>query len=123
MAPSVCGECINLLALLLWQFLLFRILGLLYAVYMLLSGASYIYTTRHGKFQVWAELLSNLHLHGNEHILDLVCGRGAVLLMGLPPFSKRVRPLAQTSGKPVINQAMLARQPSRTRNKKDSRAE
>lgn len=72
---------ISLLALLLWQFLLLGILGLLYAVYMLLSGASYIYTTRRGKFQVWAELLSNLHLRGDEQILDLGCGRGAVLLM------------------------------------------
>jgi SAM-dependent methyltransferase len=56
-------------------------LGLLYGAYMLLSGLSYIYTTRRGKFQVWAEFLSGLKLRGNEQILDLGCGRGALLLM------------------------------------------
>lgn len=72
---------IGLLSLLLWQSLIFGIIGLLYGVYMLLSGASYIYTTRRGKFQVWAELLSRLNLRGDEQVLDLGCGRGAVLLM------------------------------------------
>lgn len=72
---------IGLLSFLLWQSLLFGIIGLLSAVYMLLSGASCLYTTRRGKFQVWAELLSRLNLRGDEHILDLGCGRGAVLLM------------------------------------------
>lgn len=54
---------------------------LTYAVYMLLSAASYIYTTRVGKFRVWAELLTGLHLRGDEQVADLGCGRGAVLLM------------------------------------------
>jgi ubiquinone/menaquinone biosynthesis C-methylase UbiE len=30
---------------------------------------------------VWAELLLSLDLRGDEHVLDLGCGRGAVLLM------------------------------------------
>jgi len=34
-----------------------------------------------GKFEIWAQLLDELKLQGNEHILDLGCGRGAVLLM------------------------------------------
>jgi ubiquinone/menaquinone biosynthesis C-methylase UbiE len=72
---------IGLLSPVLWQSLIFGIIGLLYGVYMLLSGASYIYTTRRGKFQVWAELLSSLNLRGDEQILDLGTGRGAVLLM------------------------------------------
>src|SRR5262249_13541653 len=42
---------------------------------------SYLYTTLRGKFVVWAELLDQLNLRGNERILDLGCGRGAVLLM------------------------------------------
>ena len=72
---------IGLLSLLLWQSLIFGIIDLLFGVYMLLSGASYIYTTRRGKFQVWAELLSSLNLRGDEQVLDLGTGRGAVLLM------------------------------------------
>ena len=44
-------------------------------------AASYLYTTRRGKFVVWAGLLDQLGLRGDERILDLGCGRGAVLLM------------------------------------------
>ncbi len=43
--------------------------------------ASCLYTTLRGKFVVWAELLDKLGLRGDERILDLGCGRGAVLLM------------------------------------------
>jgi arsenite methyltransferase len=39
------------------------------------------YASRRGKFVVWAELLHNLKLRGDERILDLGCGRGAVLLL------------------------------------------
>jgi arsenite methyltransferase len=55
--------------------------SLIYAVYMLLSAASYIYTTRLGKFHIWAELLSQAGLRGDEQVVDMGCGRGAVLLM------------------------------------------
>src|SRR3954465_3161160 len=41
----------------------------------------YLHTTRRGKFMVWADLLDQLQLRGDERILDLGCGRGAVLLM------------------------------------------
>lgn len=52
---------------------------LLGALYTLASAASYLYTTRRGKFVVWdAELR---RLKGDERLLDLGCGRGAVLLM------------------------------------------
>ena len=40
----------------------------------------YLHTTRRGKFRVWRELLAGLGLRGDERILDLGCGRGAVLL-------------------------------------------
>jgi ubiquinone/menaquinone biosynthesis C-methylase UbiE len=40
-----------------------------------------LYTSGRGKFVVWAELLDQLHLRGDERILDIGCGRGAVLLM------------------------------------------
>ncbi|MGP3959918.1 SAM-dependent methyltransferase [Nonomuraea sp. 3N208] len=48
-------------------------------LYTLASAASYLYTTRRGKFAVWAEELQRLD--GDERLLDLGCGRGAVLLM------------------------------------------
>src|SRR5690242_18800628 len=41
----------------------------------------YLYNTLRGKFVVWAGLIDELHLRGDERILDLGCGRGAVLLM------------------------------------------
>lgn len=40
-----------------------------------------LHTTLRGKFEVWADLLGKLPLRGDERILDLGCGRGAVLLM------------------------------------------
>jgi arsenite methyltransferase len=39
-----------------------------------------LYASRRGKFLVWSELLDSLELRGGERILDLGCGRGAVLL-------------------------------------------
>lgn len=41
----------------------------------------YLHGTLRGKFVLWAELFDRLNLRGDEHILDLGCGRGAVLLM------------------------------------------
>ena len=40
-----------------------------------------LYTSLRGKFVVWAELLDRLALRGDERVLDLGCGRGAVLLL------------------------------------------
>ena len=48
---------------------------------MLVVAAFVMHTTLRGKFLVWAELLDQLQLRGDERILDLGCGRGAVLLM------------------------------------------
>jgi arsenite methyltransferase len=42
--------------------------------------ALFIRTTRVGKFEVWAQILDNLRLRGDETLLDMGCGRGAVLL-------------------------------------------
>jgi arsenite methyltransferase len=44
------------------------------------TTASYIYATRAGKFWVWDRILDELALRGDETVLDLGCGRGAVLL-------------------------------------------
>ena len=61
--PSIGGPALNI--------------GLALAV----SVADYLYASRIGKFAVWAELLLSLNLRGDERVLDLGCGRGAVLLM------------------------------------------
>ncbi|MBS4728738.1 class I SAM-dependent methyltransferase [Mycobacterium sp. SM1] len=44
------------------------------------SAALYGYATRVGKFVVWDRVLDDLRLRGDETLLDLGCGRGAVLL-------------------------------------------
>ena len=44
------------------------------------NTALYIYATRDGKFVVWERVLRDLRLVGDETVLDLGCGRGAVLL-------------------------------------------
>ncbi len=41
----------------------------------------YLHGTLRGKFILWAGLLDTLNLRGDERILDMGCGRGAVLLM------------------------------------------
>jgi arsenite methyltransferase len=41
----------------------------------------YLHTTRRGKFLVWNEILDALQLRGDEQVLDVGCGRGAVLTM------------------------------------------
>src|SRR5918997_3034806 len=43
------------------------------------TAALFIRTTRVGKFEIWAELLEDLALRGDETLLDMSCGRGAVL--------------------------------------------
>lgn len=43
------------------------------------NALSFLYTTRRGKFRVWAEILDQLQLRGDERVLDMGCGRGAVL--------------------------------------------
>lgn len=44
------------------------------------SVALYLHTTRIGKFVTWERILDDLGLRGDETLLDLGCGRGAVLL-------------------------------------------
>jgi arsenite methyltransferase len=52
------------------------------AAQIIASAASYIYATRSGKFHAWDRILDELRLRGDETLLDLGCGRGAVLLAG-----------------------------------------
>ncbi len=51
------------------------------ALWLFLNAGTFIYATRVGKFAVWADLLDGLNLQGDERLLDIGCGRGAVLLM------------------------------------------
>lgn len=50
------------------------------AVLLVATGALAVHTTRAGKFAVWADVLADLGLRGDERVLDIGCGRGAVLL-------------------------------------------
>jgi cyclopropane fatty-acyl-phospholipid synthase-like methyltransferase len=43
------------------------------------NALSFLHTTRRGKFQVWDDILDTLHLRGDERVLDMGCGRGAIL--------------------------------------------
>jgi ubiquinone/menaquinone biosynthesis C-methylase UbiE len=49
--------------------------------FVLAFEAFYLHGTLRGKFVLWAKLLDGLRLRGDERILDMGCGRGAVLLM------------------------------------------
>jgi arsenite methyltransferase len=44
-------------------------------------AGSYLYSSLRGKFVVWAGVLDELRLRGDERLLDIGCGRGAVLLL------------------------------------------
>lgn len=57
---------------------IFELLGGLALLQTLLS---YLYSTRRGKFASWAELLDSQPWRGDEHVLDMGCGRGAILGM------------------------------------------
>lgn len=50
------------------------------AVVLIGAGVSIGRFSRRGKFEVWARLLTGIGLRGDERVLDLGCGRGAVLL-------------------------------------------
>lgn len=50
-------------------------------LFLLLSAGSYVYATRVGKFAAWEALLEAQGLRGDERVLDVGCGRGAVLLL------------------------------------------
>ena len=50
-----------------------------YGAFFLANALSFLYTTRRGKFRVWSEILDGLRLRGDERVLDMGCGRGAVL--------------------------------------------
>ncbi len=54
--------------------------ALWFGCFALIAAGLYMYATRRGKFAVWEKLLDELALRGDENVVDLGCGRGAVLL-------------------------------------------
>ena len=50
-----------------------------YSAFFVANTLSFLYTTRRGKFLEWSRILDRLHLRGDERVLDMGCGRGAVL--------------------------------------------
>ncbi|MFO0599682.1 MAG: class I SAM-dependent methyltransferase [Myxococcaceae bacterium] len=55
--------------------------------FLLFCAGTFVYATRAGKFRVWHELLEGLALRGDEQVLDVGCGRGAVLLLAAARLS------------------------------------
>jgi SAM-dependent methyltransferase len=53
---------------------------LLLGVLLLLQGVWYLQATYRGKFRIWARLIDQLQLTGDEAVLDVGCGRGMVLI-------------------------------------------
>lgn len=49
-------------------------------VVLLANAAVYLHTTLRGKLRVWERELDRVGLTGDERVLDLGCGRGAVLI-------------------------------------------
>ncbi len=56
-------------------------LEILSGLLLLVVFSGYLYSTRKGKFLIWAELLDGLRLQGDEQVLDMGCGHGAMLGM------------------------------------------
>lgn len=53
---------------------------LVIGIFLLAQAAIYSYATLIGKHRIWRRLLDRLELRGGEQVLDLGCGRGAVLI-------------------------------------------
>lgn len=57
-------------------------------LWIFIVAGCFLYSTRIGKFREWANLLDRLDLKGDERVLDIGCGRGAVLLMAAQRLTK-----------------------------------
>jgi SAM-dependent methyltransferase len=58
------------------------------SAFLMFCAGTFVFTTRRGKFEVWDELLEQLKLEGSERVLDVGCGRGAVLLLAAERLPK-----------------------------------
>ena len=70
-----------LIAAMLWRYGLSRAATQvsIYFVFFSSNTVSFWFTTRRGKFLEWEAILDRLRLSGREQVLDMGCGRGAVL--------------------------------------------
>jgi len=91
------------------------------SLFVLFGAASFTYTTRRGKFAVWAEILEGLQLRGDERVLDMGSGRGAIQLMAAQ-LVPRGQGSASTSGARPTSPATRRRSRSATLNLKVSPA-
>jgi SAM-dependent methyltransferase len=57
-----------------------RIASAATGAFLLASAGVYLHTTLRGKLRIWERELDRAGLQGNEQLLDLGCGRGAVLI-------------------------------------------
>ena len=67
-----------------WQPIVYGLL----AIQFLGGTAIYLHTTLRGKFAVWRKILSETDDAAVERILDMGCGRGAVIVMAAQRFPK-----------------------------------
>jgi SAM-dependent methyltransferase len=58
------------------------------ALVVLACASCGMHASRRGKFVVWVEILDRLRLRGDERILDVGCGRGALLLLAAQRLPK-----------------------------------
>jgi len=58
-----------------------KVVSWLCVAFLFAVARSHFHFSLRGKFGLWSELLDRLRLRGDERVLDLGCGRGAVLLM------------------------------------------
>jgi ubiquinone/menaquinone biosynthesis C-methylase UbiE len=89
-------------------------LELLASIATFFTLATYLHATRRGKFEVWADVLKELPLRGDERVLDMGCGRGAVMGMvaKLVPHGHVVGldlwTLDQSDNRPEVTQRNMA---------------
>ncbi|MFD0332022.1 hypothetical protein ACFQZC_37220 [Streptacidiphilus monticola] len=79
----------------------------------LASTGVYLHTTLHGKLSIWERELDRIELQGDERLLDLGCGRGAVLIQAARRLP-RGRPTAWTCGPGRTRAATTPRPPVTT---------
>jgi hypothetical protein len=82
-------------------------------------AASYFYSTGPGKLSAWKDLLDELDLRGDELVLDIGCGRGAVLISAARRLHKAGQP-EPISGVCVTRREIAGPPPSETRKSRAS---
>lgn len=77
---------------------------------LLATAGVYLHTTLRGKFRVWERILDDAGLKGDERLLDLGCGRGAVLIA-----AARRLPAGQAVGADLWSADQSGNRPEATR--------